>query len=86
VSNVHHLELDVLNDASVLLRIVSVCHQRRYRIVSLHYEHSAGAPAGYVRLGVEAGQPHSERLEMWLASLVHVLRVRASPQAAAETG
>ena len=83
MSNVHHLELDVLNDPSVLLRIVSVCHQRRYRIVSLHYEHSAGAPAGFVRLGVEGAPPHSERLELWLANLVHVLQVRASPEAEA---
>jgi acetolactate synthase regulatory subunit len=80
VNNIYHLELEVLNDAAVLLRIVSICHQRRYRIVSLHYEHSAGAPVGCVRLGVEAGHMQSERMEMWLAKLVHVLRVRVSPQ------
>ncbi len=66
MNSVQHLELDVVDDPSVLLRVVSVCHQRRFRIASLRYE---------------AGLTQVERLEHWLASLVHVLAVRAAESA-----
>jgi acetolactate synthase small subunit len=79
VNSVQHLELDVVDDPSVLLRIVSVCHQRRFRIASLRYERFAGG--GRLILGVEAELTQVERLEHWLASLIHVLAVRAAESA-----
>ena len=74
VTSVHHLELDVLDDPAVLLRVVSVCHQRRLRIASLHYDGCTGSAR--VLLGVETGLVQLHRLEQWLARLVHVLAVR----------
>ena len=74
MATTHRLELDVVDDPTVLLRIVATCHQRGCRILSLHYER--GADAGYVALGVDADDPHSKRLELWLSKLIHVLAVR----------
>jgi acetolactate synthase regulatory subunit len=74
LTTTHRLELDVVDDPAVLLRIVGTCHQRGCRILSLHYER--GADAGYVALGVDADNPHSKRLELWLSRLIHVLAVR----------
>ena len=79
MSSILHLELDVVDDPSVLLRIVSICHQRGCRIMSLHYER-AGAPA-CVQLGVDAENPRATRLEFWLSKLIHVLAVRTPAQA-----
>lgn len=74
MTSTHRLELDVVDDPTVLLRIVGTCHQRGCRILSLHYEW--GADAGYVALAVDADNPHSKRLELWLSKLIHVLAVR----------
>jgi acetolactate synthase regulatory subunit len=74
LTTTHRLELDVVDDPTVLLRIVGTCHQRGCRILSLHYEW--GADAGYVALGVDADNPHTRRLELWLSKLIHVLAVR----------
>jgi acetolactate synthase small subunit len=75
VTGIHHLELDVLDDPAVLLRVVSVCHQRRFRIAFLRYDRSAGGAR--LLLGVEGGSTQLPRLEHWLANLIHVLAVRA---------
>jgi acetolactate synthase regulatory subunit len=75
VTAIHHLELDVLDDPVVLLRVVSVCHQRNFRIASLRYDRRAGGAR--VLLDVEAAAAHLPRLEHWLANLIHVLAVRA---------
>jgi hypothetical protein len=77
VTGIHHLELDVLDDPAVLLRVVSVCHQRNFRIASLTYDRRAGGAR--VLLGVEAAAARLPRLEHWLASLIHVLAVRGGP-------
>jgi acetolactate synthase regulatory subunit len=74
VTSVHHLELDVLDDPSVLLRVVSVCHQRRFRIASLHYNRCTDGAR--LLLDVETGLTQLQGLEQWLARLVHVLAVR----------
>ena len=74
MTSVHHLELDIVDDPAVLLRVVSVCHQRNFRIASLHYDRCAGGAR--LLLGVEAGHVQLRRLELWLASLIHVLAVR----------
>jgi acetolactate synthase regulatory subunit len=84
MSSVQHLELDVVDDPTVLLRVVSVCHQRHFRIASVHYERLAHG--GRLSLGVEAGLTQVERLEHWLASLVHVLTVRECSAPARSTG
>jgi acetolactate synthase small subunit len=75
VTGIHHLELDVLDDPTVLLRVVSVCHQRQFRITFLRYDRSAGGAR--LLLGVEGGSTQLPRLEHWLANLIHVLAVRA---------
>jgi acetolactate synthase regulatory subunit len=74
VTGIHHLELDVLDDPTVLLRVVGVCHQRRFPIAFLRYDRSAGGARLF--LGVESGSMQLPRLEHWLANLIHVLAVR----------
>jgi hypothetical protein len=74
VTGIHHLELDVLDDPAVLLRVVSVCHQRRFPIAFLRYDRVAGGAR--LLLGVESGSMQLPRLEYWLANLIHVLAVR----------
>jgi acetolactate synthase regulatory subunit len=76
LTSVHHLELKVLDDPVVLLRVVGVCHQRQFRIASLRYERCADGAR--LLLGVETGPMPVQRLEHWLASLIHVLAVRES--------
>jgi acetolactate synthase regulatory subunit len=81
VTSTLRLELDVIDDRDVLLRIVGICHRRGCRIVSLHYDRAAGA--GLVLLAVDADSQRAARLEAWLSSLIHVLAVRvASPDRA----
>jgi acetolactate synthase regulatory subunit len=77
VTGIHHLELDVLDDPAVLLRVVSVCHQRNFRIAFLRYDRRADGAR--LLLGVEAGPRQLPRLEHWLAGLIHVLAVRGGP-------
>jgi acetolactate synthase regulatory subunit len=72
--SVHRLELEVVDAPDVLTRIVSACHQRGCRIVSLHYEPAAEACC--LVLGVEAEGPQAQRLALRLSNLVHVLAVR----------
>jgi len=72
LTTIVRLEVNVVDDASVLLRIVSLCHQRGCRIASLRYERNAGS----VILGVDASSPQAMRLEIWLSKLIHVLAVR----------
>lgn len=75
MSGIHQLELDVLDDPTVLLRVVSVCHQRQFRIASLRYDRNAGGAC--LLLGVEGGSTQLPRLQHWLANLIHVVSVRA---------
>lgn len=70
------LELDVIDDPSVLVRIVGICHQRGLRIVSLQYDRTASA--GLVLLAVDADNRLAARLEFWLSGLIHVLAVRTA--------
>jgi acetolactate synthase regulatory subunit len=83
LTSVQRLELEVTKHESVLLRIVSICHQRRYSIVSLSYERCADRAR--VILNVESRGPQAGRLEVWLANLVHVISV-AKPDIASEGG
>jgi acetolactate synthase regulatory subunit len=76
VNGIYSLELDIVDDPDVLLRVVGVCHQRGCRILSLHYERTTRI--GSLTLGVEAESSRAERLEMWLAKIVNVLAVRTS--------
>jgi acetolactate synthase regulatory subunit len=75
VNSVHRLELDVVDAPDVLARVVSTCHQRGCRIVSLHYDRTA--EAGRLVLGVEAEGSRAQRLMLRLSNLVPVLAVRA---------
>jgi acetolactate synthase regulatory subunit len=68
------LELDLADDPNVLLRIVGICHQRRCRIVSLHYD--LDYKSGRLTLSVDAENRRAERLELWLSGVVHVLAAR----------
>lgn len=77
MTNTLRLELDVVEDPDVLVRIVSICHRRGCRIVSLHYDRTARA--GLVLLAVDADSPLATRLEFWLSGLIHVLAVRGAP-------
>lgn len=76
MKSIHRLELDVVDNPDALRRIVSTCHQRGCRIVSLHYD--LGVDAECVSLSVEAEPPSARRLTLKLATLVHVVAVRAS--------
>jgi acetolactate synthase regulatory subunit len=76
VTNIQRLELKVVDDPSVLLRIVSTCHQRGCRIVSLQYDRAVDA--GLVLLRVDADSQHTPRLELWLSKLIHVLAVHSA--------
>jgi acetolactate synthase regulatory subunit len=71
---VQHLELDVLDHRSVLMRVVGVCHQRGCEVVYLHYDQAA--TAGRIAVAVQGESSRVERLGLWLSGLVHVLDVR----------
>jgi acetolactate synthase regulatory subunit len=74
MTTVQRLELDVVDDPSILLRVVSTCHQRGFRIAALSYERLPGG--GRVVLDVEAETQKARRLGLWLSHLIHVLDVR----------
>jgi len=63
--------LQVRPDGESLHRVLSVCHRRRVRIVSLVYAR------GEIRLTVSVADP--DRLEVWLGNLVDVLDVVFCP-------
>ncbi len=73
--SIRRLELDVIDHADVLLRIVSVCHRRGCRIDAFHYERLPSG-SGRVLLAVEADADQGARLVQWLAKIIHVLNVR----------
>jgi acetolactate synthase regulatory subunit len=74
MTQIQQFELDVVDDHSVLLRIVATCHQRGCRVVSLHYDRAGYA--GHIALGVQGESSRVGRLGPWLSNLVHVLSVR----------
>lgn len=76
MSQVHHLELDVLNHRSVLMQVIGVCHQRGCEVVFLHYDQSQ--IGGRIALTVQGDASRAERLGVWLSRLVHVLDVTAA--------
>ena len=74
MTQVHSLELEVVDSPDVLARVVAVCHQLGSRIVALHYER-ADQPICLV-LRVDADSPHVQRLMLKLSNIVHVVGIR----------
>ena len=79
MGHIRQLELDVRDDPSVLLRVVSTCHKRGIAISSLHYD--PAACGGQILLRVRSNASGADRLGRWLAAIVPVLEVReGAPQ------
>ena len=69
-----HFEIDVVEDPIALLQIVSTCHQRACRIVSLDYVWTSRI--AHISLGVCGDESRTGRLGLVLSGLVRVLEVR----------